>query len=30
VGRWRHYRSVLEPAIPILAPLMEKLGYSAE
>jgi tetratricopeptide (TPR) repeat protein len=30
VGRWRHYRAVLEPAIPILAPTMEKLGYTTE
>lgn len=30
VGRWRHYREMLAPAIPILAPVMEKLGYSIE
>lgn len=30
VGRWRHYREVLEPVIPILTPTMEKLGYSTE
>ncbi len=27
VGRWRHYRRHLEPVIPILAPVMERLGY---
>ena len=27
VGRWRHYRRHLEPIIPILAPVMERLGY---
>jgi hypothetical protein len=27
VGRWRHYRRQLEPVIPILAPVMERLGY---
>jgi tetratricopeptide (TPR) repeat protein len=30
VGRWRHYRRHLEPIIPILAPAMERLGYSLE
>jgi hypothetical protein len=28
VGRWRHYRRHLEPVIPILAPAMERLGYT--
>jgi len=28
VGRWRHYRKHLDPVIPILAPAMERLGYS--
>jgi Flp pilus assembly protein TadD len=28
VGRWRHYRKQLEPVVPILAPAMERLGYS--
>lgn len=27
VGRWRHYRRHLEPALPILAPIIERLGY---
>jgi tetratricopeptide (TPR) repeat protein len=30
VGRWRHYRTYLEPVIPILAPVMERLGYGLE
>ena len=30
VGRWRHYRQYLEPVIPILAPVMERLGYGLE
>jgi tetratricopeptide (TPR) repeat protein len=30
VGRWRHYRKQLEPVIPILAPVMERLGYGVE
>ncbi|HTI00029.1 MAG TPA: sulfotransferase [Acidisoma sp.] len=29
VGRWRHYRRQLEPVLPILAALMERLGYEA-
>ncbi|MBS0558541.1 MAG: sulfotransferase [Proteobacteria bacterium] len=27
VDRWRHYRAHLEPVIPILAPVIERLGY---
>jgi tetratricopeptide (TPR) repeat protein len=27
VGRWRHYRAQLEPVMPILAPMIERLGY---
>jgi len=27
VGRWRHYRAELAPALAILAPVMERLGY---
>jgi hypothetical protein len=27
VERWRHYRVQLEPVVPILAPLIERLGY---
>ena len=30
VGRWRHYRTHLEPVIPILAPAMERLGYGLD
>ncbi|WP_419759600.1 tetratricopeptide repeat-containing sulfotransferase family protein [Acidisoma sp.] len=30
VGRWRHYRRHLEPVMPILAPVMERLGYALE
>lgn len=28
VGRWRHYREQLAPAIPLLAPVIERLGYT--
>ncbi|KQT61525.1 pilus assembly protein [Methylobacterium sp. Leaf456] len=28
--RYRHYRRQLEPAVPILAPLIERLGYTVE
>ena len=28
--RWRHYRKHLEPVIPVLTPLIEKLGYCAD
>ncbi len=27
VGRWKHYRAHLAPVIPILAPVIERLGY---
>lgn len=27
IGRWKHYRSHLEPVLPIIAPWAEKLGY---
>jgi tetratricopeptide (TPR) repeat protein len=30
VGRWRQYRRQLEPVIPILAPAMERLGYTLD
>jgi tetratricopeptide (TPR) repeat protein len=30
VGRWRHYRAHLDPVIPILAPVMERLGYKVD
>jgi tetratricopeptide (TPR) repeat protein len=30
VGRWRQYRRQLEPVIPILAPWMERLGYTLD
>jgi tetratricopeptide (TPR) repeat protein len=28
VGRWKHYRQYLEPVLPILQPVMERLEYS--
>ena len=28
--RWRNYRRHLEPVIPILAPVIERLGYSLD
>ena len=28
--RYRHYRAQLEPAIPILAPMIERLGYTID
>jgi tetratricopeptide (TPR) repeat protein len=30
VGRWKHYRAHLEPVIPILAPVIERLGYTLD
>ncbi len=30
VGRWKHYRTHLEPVIPILAPVIERLGYTLD
>jgi Tfp pilus assembly protein PilF len=30
VGRWKHYRRHLEPVIPILAPIIEQLGYTLD
>jgi Tfp pilus assembly protein PilF len=27
VGRWKHYRRQLEPVMPILLPVIERLGY---
>ena len=30
VERWRHYRTKLEPVIPILAPVIERLGYKVD
>src|SRR3984885_12283455 len=30
VGRWKHYRSYLEPVIPILQPVIERLGYTLD
>ena len=28
--RYRHYRAQLEPVIPILQPMIERLGYTVE
>ncbi|NUR10221.1 MAG: tetratricopeptide repeat protein [Bradyrhizobium sp.] len=28
VGRWQHYRKHLEPILPVLAPWIEKFGYT--
>jgi Flp pilus assembly protein TadD len=30
VGRYRHYRKHLEPVIPILRPVIERMGYTIE
>jgi hypothetical protein len=30
VERWRHYRVQLAPVVPILAPLIERLGYEID
>jgi tetratricopeptide (TPR) repeat protein len=30
VGRWKHYRRHLEPVLPILAPMIEALGYAVD
>lgn len=30
IGRWRHYREQLSPAITILAPTIERLGYAID
>ena len=30
VGRWKHYRKHLEPVLPILAPVIERLGYTLD
>ncbi len=30
VGRWKHYRAQLEPVIPILQPIMQRLGYTLD
>jgi Sulfotransferase family len=30
VGRWKHYRKQLEPVLPILAPVIEWLGYTLD
>ena len=30
VGRWKHYRTHLEPVIPILQPVIERLGYTLD
>jgi tetratricopeptide (TPR) repeat protein len=30
VGRWKHYRSYLEPVIPTLQPVIERLGYTLD
>jgi len=30
VERWRHYRAHLAPVIPILAPVIERLGYQID
>ena len=28
VGRWQHYREQFEPVLPVLRPLLERLGYT--
>jgi hypothetical protein len=28
VGRWEHYRKYMAPVLPLLAPWVEKFGYS--
>lgn len=30
IGKWRHYRNGLAPALPILAPWIEKFGYDKD
>jgi Tfp pilus assembly protein PilF len=30
VGRWRHYRAQLEPIVPILEPMIRRLGYTLD
>lgn len=30
IGRWQQYRKYFEPALPILAPMLEHWGYSVE
>jgi tetratricopeptide (TPR) repeat protein len=30
VGRWKHYRSYLQPVIPVLQPVIERLGYKID
>jgi hypothetical protein len=30
VGRYRHYRAHIEPVLPILAPVIERLGYTVD
>jgi len=30
VGRWKHYRAHLEPVIPVLRPMIERLGFSLD
>jgi tetratricopeptide (TPR) repeat protein len=30
VGRWKHYREYLQPVIPILQPVIERLGYTLD
>jgi len=30
VGRWRHYRRHLDPVLPTLAPMIERLGYTLD
>jgi len=30
VGRWKHYRTHLEPVIPVLQPVIERLGYALD
>ena len=30
IGRWQRYREYLEPALPILAPMLDHWGYTAE
>ncbi len=30
IGRWRRYRTELEPVVPILRPAMDRLGYAVD
>ncbi len=30
IGRWRRYRTELEPVVPILRPAMDRLGYTVD